>query len=822
MSGAIFTLATSLYQAGELVVVAFEADESLNEPYCFCIDLKTPLAMAHLGQAESELLGQAATFVVRHSAEPPRVTHGVIASVEVLESVASGAGASVEGAHLRVTLLPRLALLGLRSNCRVFQSESTVAIAKKVFQEWGVAVRVELKVEPAPRSYCTQYNETDLEFVQRILADDGVSFFFDAGDVSSQGVGQETVVLFDGPWFCPAAPAANNRDEALWYRHADHPGLREITRLSAKRQLRPRVVTLADFDHQNPQLALRQSATRRELASKPPAPEDGLRVFLYRDRPELKAGEVGLVDGAAQRELERLRVDAQVVSGQAESRRLYVGHVIVVKGHPNESLNGSFVVQRLRHKGSVPEAGAAKSADEPIYRCSFDGLPSAEAIQPALRPRKVRHGLETATVVGPQGQELHCDESGRVKVQFHWDQEGQNDEKSSCWLRVSQGWAGAGWGLQFVPRVGMEVLVSFLGGDVDRPIITGSVYNATHPLPFELPEQATRSGLRSRSVGAEGFNELSFDDKAGHEQVYLHAERDWLAEVKGQHTLHVEGGQNIRVAKERHEYFAGGLRSTVAGKLEQRIGGDFDLSTTGASIQSIDGNGQLRVQGQWAQRITGKAESQYDSAFSVAMADDCYAKVQGHMVAVVGEHDARKSLAVHVEGSLSAYASGKQELSSDKRLSLVCGDSRLVLRPDSIEIATPTLRLAGQTMDIRSEKTVSLEAPDKISLRAPTIVAESEEAFLGLAKVAKLNGKKVKINCTNDPVDELEPSEPKPPTVIELRDKEGQPMVKRRFRLVLPDGSEVGGCTDEEGRAQLEVEASGEIEFLDVADPQED
>jgi type VI secretion system secreted protein VgrG len=265
----------------------------------------------------------------------------------------------------------------------------------------------------------------------------------------------------------------------------------------------------------------------------------------------------------ADQRLEELRADATTSRGASSARRLCPGFLFEVSDHTNTAHNGSFAVVEVRHDGGDPNATNLKSsartrAEEPqlhgsfVYENTFRCIPASVPARPRRPKRRLLQVTETAVVVGPPGEEIHTDEHGRIKIQFHWDLEGKLDDKSSCWVRVMQPWAGTSWGSQFIPRVGMEVVVSFTGGDPDRPIVTGTVYNGAAPMPFKLPQDKTRSGLRTRSTpGGAGYNELSFEDAAGHEQIYLHAERDFDEVVEHDHTRTVYGHEVVKVKESR-------------------------------------------------------------------------------------------------------------------------------------------------------------------------------------------------------------------------------------------------------------------------------
>ena len=320
--------------------------------------------------------------------------------------------------------------------------------------------------------------------------------------------------------------------------------------------------------------------------------EGVLEVYEY----DFAAEDDAAVTGAAARRLEQLRVRKLVSFGRSRCRRLVPGRRFSLDGHPDDALNGEHVVVKLTHEGRQPEAtfGLAGGAPVEVYKNSFECLPAEVPARPPRRARRMQQVLETATVVGPAGEEIHTDEHGRIKVAFHWDRRGPQGDHSSCWIRCMQTWAGASWGFQFVPRVGMEVLVTFMGGDVDQPMVIGCAYNGTHPPPFPLPASKTKSGIRTRSTpggqgGSEGSNELSFEDAAGKEQIYVHAERDLEEVVENDHRRLVRGDEEILVQGTRESIVGEDHYRTVRGNEVVTIEKDLIIHVVGRQRIVIEG-----------------------------------------------------------------------------------------------------------------------------------------------------------------------------------------------------------------------------------------
>lgn len=435
---------------GALQVLRFRGRESVSHPFRFAIHVGA--AQANGPALERGLLGQAATLSI-DTARGTRTVCGIVAGVQSEHRLA-------DGHAFRLMLVPRLWLLGRRKTSRIFQCKTVPEIVDAVLGT-SVPHRWRLAATYAERTYCVQYQETDLHFVQRILAEEGIFYVFEHGK-------EETMVLADGA----QAYQPIDGDKRLVYRHGlagnGAVGMDvQVGRFVQQRRIRPGAVLTRDYDFRRPLLDLRAEAGNQPAGR--PGASDGdllpmesqdLRIYAHHgedDRPD--------VDTRAARVLwEQIRKDARMAAGTSAQPGLSPGRTFELEEHDLDSLNRDYVVARVEHEGRL--AHTARQGRR-TYSNTFECAP-ADVV---LRPRRPRHTLqqvmETAQVVGPEGEEIYTDEHGRVKVQFPWDLDAKKNEHSSCWVRVAQTWAGAGWGSQFIPRVGMEVVVTFLGGDTD-------------------------------------------------------------------------------------------------------------------------------------------------------------------------------------------------------------------------------------------------------------------------------------------------------------------------------------------------------------------
>ena len=811
----IFALETDRLDAGQIEVVSFTGHESMNAAYRFDIVARCPLATELLGSLAQRLLGRPAPLRLNAPGDTARIVHGQVEAVRLVGLHGE------EHAEIHAVLVPRLALTRLHQHSRIFQNRTLQEIVSSVLDAWRISHSWQLQQEYRPHAYLTQYQETDHDFVLRLLAAEGILFYFEhPADDTPAGGSRERLVLLDDALFYPAmaGPKTGGSSPTLEYgRQLVSADEDTVTDVSVERTLTPRSVRLGDYDFRKPTLPLRDSAQVGPTPSSPgiDIDKDLLSIYLHDDEGEYEsaAGAVAEFDNQrAGRSLEQARRDRDRARGRSHCRRLVPGCTFELRGHPIDLLNRAYVVTEVEHRGTVPERGG--NTREPTYENRFGCVPASQSYRPALHPGRPRQVAETATVVGPGDEPLYVDETGRIKVQFHWDLDGKHNDQSSCWLRVAQAWAGTRFGMQLLPRVGMEVLVTFLGGNVDRPLVTGCLYNATHPTPFRLPDDKARSGLRTQTLGGEGLNELSFSDEAGSEQVFLAAQRDLDERVGRNHTLFVEGDELLNVSGEHRQSVGGSLLTEVAAHLHQTVAMNHSLTVEGDALHAVSGSADLRVSADRTTRIEGQEQSEIRGRTDESFLDDRFVRVTGHQITLVGKHDARRSAVLHVEGESESSSTGRSELSSEKVLVLRCGQSEIRLLPDAIEIGTPTLRIKADELYGKVSKLFKLQSDKDALVKAKTLQLKGESAQIGLTKLAKIDGDNVKLNCGPDPIDDQMPdAQPIPPTTIQLSDQDGKPLAGQRFVIVLPDGSERSGVTGEGGAAELELEQNGKIWF---------
>ncbi|MEP7123518.1 MAG: type VI secretion system tip protein TssI/VgrG [Byssovorax sp.] len=471
------------------------------------------------------VIGQPMTFTISKGVEghETRTWTGICRHIEQ-------AGVEERGlSTYHLVLVPSLWMLTQRRNHRMFQHESEIEIVRKLLGEWGVPTKESLSGTYKKRKYRVQYGESDYTFLCRMLEDAGVSFYFQTGD------GDTTLVLHD-------APQSNaRRARAIAFR--DHPtdaSLEHVTEVRIGRSIRPGKLTVRDHDYRrSPSYNLHGSAGGGSGV------EGALERFEYSPGAFLYAGGGGeptpVADdkgryrtdekeaaALAQRRLDGERAQAKTVTFGTNTLDLGPGTVLSFLDHPKSELAAG--------KALLVTSASMRGEINGKWICQCEAVSAEGSYRPSVATAKPKtSGVESATVVGPAGEEIHTDEFGRVRVHFHWDRESKMNETSSCWIHSSQPWGGSGFGGTNLPRVGQEVIVDFIGGDPDRPIIVGRVYTNLQKTPYKLPDNKTQSGMQSRSSpggGGDNYNELMFEDRKGRELVRMQAERDLSKLVK--------------------------------------------------------------------------------------------------------------------------------------------------------------------------------------------------------------------------------------------------------------------------------------------------
>ncbi|EKO3534725.1 type VI secretion system tip protein VgrG [Vibrio fluvialis] len=464
-----------------------------------------------------------------------------------------------------LTLVPALERLSLRHNSRIFQLNTVPEILSILLQEMGINdYAFALTRDCAQREFCVQYRETDLDFLHRLAAEEGLVYSF----IHEEG--KHTLIFSD------ASDSLPKLGEPIPY-NTLAGGMIEspyISALSVHTQSEVSQTALQDYSFKKPTYSFAQQAVGTEMDYQQPDYEHFDAPGRYKDDVSGKA--------FSQIRLDYLRRNARTATGKSNQPLLRPGVKFDLQEHLDDTLNRDWLVVRVTCQGTQPQAlEEAGGHGATTYANQFSLIPAHRTWRATPQAKPQVDGPMIAMVVGPEGEEIFCDEHGRVKLHFPWDRYSNGDEHSSCWVRVSQGWAGSQYGMIAIPRIGHEVIVSFLNGDPDQPIVTGRTYHATNTAPYALPDNKTKTVLRTETHQGQGYNELSFEDQAGSEQIYLHAQKDFDGLIENDHTSVIKHDKHLTVENDRFTQIKNNQHLTVGGE----------------SLESVTGNRTLMVEG---------------------------------------------------------------------------------------------------------------------------------------------------------------------------------------------------------------------------------
>jgi type VI secretion system secreted protein VgrG len=715
----------------DLRLVRFDGHEGLSELFSFDVTV----ACADRDIDFDSVVNQPAILEIRVGDDTRRI-HGIVSDFEQGE----------EGKKLtayRATLVPDVWRLRHRRASRIFQGDTPREIIEKILKKAGIPLnttRFALRGKHPPREYCVQYRESDWAFLSRIMEEEGIAYFFEHTD------DKHILVFADNP---QAHIAITGKPEIVF--HPPTGALvkgEHISRFRWAERVRPGKVILRDYNFKKPTLSM-ESATD---------PSDALEVYDYPGDYE----EPGVGSTTAQVRLEELQTPQKTGEGDSVCARLASGFTFTLAEHPRDNFNRSYLLTRVEHRGFDPhlEAGVEGEAS---YENRFEITLAKVPFRPAqITPRPSVRGVQTAIVVGPKGEEIYTDEHGRVKVKFHWDREGKGDETSSCWMRVSQAWAGAAFGAMYLPRVGHEVVVDFIEGDPDRPLVVGSVYHGTNVPPYPLPAERTKSTLKSNSSPrGGGSNELRFEDKKGSEEVFLHAQKDFNIAVEhdeartvgnkrsktvtADDSEMVGGNKTIMVAQNQMETIGANDTLTVAGNLLVAVGGAIAISSGGAGGGGGGGGAGTDVDGKFNGNVKLEIMKTMtlivDQSRTDVVVGDKTDSVSGSATeSVAGDKtssvEGAYAVSVSKDVTLSAGADHHEDVKQKKTivvgeaLSITCGDSvitmdkngKITIQGKDITVkGDGPIKIEGRKLDVKSEGVVNVDASGDVRVKGGNV-----------------------------------------------------------------------------------------------------
>ncbi|MFZ0707353.1 MAG: type VI secretion system tip protein TssI/VgrG [Candidatus Korobacteraceae bacterium] len=558
-----------------LLLQGFTGREGISRLFSFHLDL--------LSEKESidfkKIVGQNVTIQIALAAGATRYINGFVSRF-------AQSGSAQDATHYQMEVVPWLWFLTRIADCRIFQDKTIPQIVEAVFQSRGFSdYKLSLTGTYDQREYCVQYRETDFNFVSRLMEQYGIFYYFEHNN------GKHTMMLGDSPSVNQPCP---NQATAHYIAGGAAKEVEDvITAWQMEQELRTGKYTHTDYNFETPSTNLLSDAPT--VSTCQVGPNTSFEIYDYPGEYLKQA------DGKS---LAKLRMEEEeaghlVASGSSDCRAFTSGYKFKLEDYYRDDMNQNYVLTEIQHNASAAGSYSQGSGESVHYSNHFTCIPDSVPFRPPrITPKPFVQGPQTAMVVGKQGEEIWVDNYGRVRLHFYWDRLGKKDDTDACWIRVSQPWAGAGWGAIWIPRIGQEVIVSFLEGDPDRPLVTGRVYNAEQVVPYTLPDNQTRSTFLSRSSkngDKTNFNEIRFEDKKGDEQVFINAEHDMDLRVENDSREYVGNNRHLIVHKEQHELVEADKHGHVKGAKKEAIDGDSSLTVSGDVKQKMGKSVSLTV-----------------------------------------------------------------------------------------------------------------------------------------------------------------------------------------------------------------------------------
>jgi len=615
-----------------LLLISMSGTEQLGRLFEYHLELASN---DHQIKTE-DIVGQNVTIRLDLFAGRTRYFNGYVSRFTQLTS-------SGQLARYRATVVPWLWFLTRVADCRIFQEKTVPEIIEQIVRNRGFTdFENGLSGKYRTWEYCVQYRETDFNFISRLMEQEGIYYFFKHEN------GKHSLVLADSA----SAHEPYPEFEQLEYHPAEKGTTTEecISDWFVETHLQPCSFALNDFDFKNPKgdLQARTKVSRGHTSA-------DFEIYDYPgEYTETSHGEE-----YTKKRIEELQAQYEVATASSDSRGILAGFTFSLTDHPRDDQNDEYLITSANYtiKGDdIFSIGPASS--DCIFSCSFTAIKSSQPFRsPRTTPKPKVSGPQTAIVVGPSGEEIYTDEYGRVKVKFHWDRYSKADENSSCWIRVAQVWAGKNWGAIYTPRIGQEIIVEFLEGDPDKPIITGRVYNDQARPPYELPGNKTMSTIKSNSsTGGEGFNEIRFEDKKGEEQVYIHAEKNLDFRVKNDRFETVGNNRHLHVEKDKFEHVDNNRSETVDADHQEKIGKDRHLTVKGKEAKEVDKSLSLTVK--------GEVIEVFKAGHSEQTTKDYYLKAQNVVI------EGLQNITLSVGSSYIAIEAGTIEINTSGQLKI--------------------------------------------------------------------------------------------------------------------------------------------------------
>jgi type VI secretion system secreted protein VgrG len=644
----------------ELLLQKFSAREEISGLYKFDLDLLSENAEIKF----DDIMGQNVSISMALPQGGMRYWNGIINRFK--QSVST----SRRFAQYRATMVPWLWFLTLTSDCRIFQEKSVPEIIKQVFGDLGFS-DIEDRLSPGYRiwPYCVQYRETHFNFISRLMEQEGIYYYF------SHQKGKCTLVLCDS---LSKHDPFDNYGEIPFTSDTKGTALQEhISEWAVVKQVLSGQYTHTDYNFEKPGASLMSTEQDRKQHA-----GAGYEIYDYPgEYPEKSDG-----DNYAKVRMEELAYDHEVCTGRSDSRGICPGYKFKMTKHTRANQDREYLILSADYQAAAQDYETSGGRDE-AYACCFSVIPSAIQYRPERRtPKPVIRGTQTAVVTGPSGEEIHTNEYGQIKIQFHWDRQGQHDENSSCWVRVGQTWAGNRWGGLFIPRIGQEVIVDFLEGDPDQPIVIGTVYHGNNMPPYALPAEKTKSTLKSDSTkGGGGSNEIRFEDKKGSEEIFVHGQKDWTIAIENDKNQTIGHDETMSVGNNRTKTVVSDQSETVGNNKSITVVANHDEKVGVNKTETIGANKSLSVGANQTDTVTIAKAVTIGAAYQItvgaamnetvglAKAEEIGA-VKAVIVGANSSEDVGGSKSVDARRNISEKAGRDVSIKSGKKMTLRAGD----------------------------------------------------------------------------------------------------------------------------------------------------
>jgi type VI secretion system secreted protein VgrG len=630
--------------------------------------------------------------------------------------------AGKRGRYYRYTIVARpwLWFLTRSSDCRIFQGKKAPDIIREIFNKYpDVQVKWKLTGTHASREYCVQYRETDFNFVSRLMEEEGIYYYYE------HSKGKHVVVFANSP----SSHSASQHCESLPYVDPDRAVREDVDHVSAwsfSREIQSSAYVLDDYNFKTPSVDLLEKRNDK-------LPNGGSTGEIYDYPGRYSNGGEG--KHYVQIRLEELHADYELAHGVTNARGLGAGELFKLTGYPRSEQNREYLVVAASHHLEYSDYESLDAGSPSSYDCSFTALYGKVSFRPRrLTPKPVVQGVQPALVVGPSGDEIYTDDYGRVKVHFYWDRHDKKNANSSCWVRVCHPWAGKNWGMIHIPRIGQEVIVDFLEGDPDCPIITGRVYNAEQMPPWALPGNMTQSGILTRSSKggtAANANALRFEDKKGSEQLFIHAEKNQDIEVENDETHWVghdrtktiDHNETTHVKHDRTETVDNNEKITIVANRTELVGKNEDITIANNRSKSVGGSENVTVALQRTHAVGVNETIAIGAAQEVAVGAAQTITVGATQATTVGG-----SQSVSVGSSRSVDVGGGAAMTIAKKETRSVGEERAtdIAKDDNLNVGKNLVIEAGDSVSIKTgDASITMKKDGTIIIKGKDVTVDA-------------------------------------------------------------------------------------------------